>query len=152
MSQSKLPVKIFESLAARTTENIYRSGWYLQGKYVEFLKKHGLTPQQFNVLGIVQTERKQGLPSLEVARRMVQKLPDITRLVDRLEKAGYVRRRRSETDRRVVYVIITEEGLERWLAVRDVLEDFAAGLVNQLNEEELVTLNDLLNKFKSPGY
>lgn len=148
MAERKQPVKIFEKLGARTAENIYRSGWYLQGRYVEFLKKHGLTPQQFNVLGIIQTERQQGLPSLEVARRMVQKLPDITRLVDRLEKAGYVRRRRSETDRRVVYVIITEEGMTRWLAVREVLEEFAGGLVSKLSEEEQNTLNSLLNKFQ----
>lgn len=151
MAKKKSPyiqVKIFDDVAANAAENLHRTGWWLQGKYVEFIKRLGITPQQFNVLGILRVAGKDGLPSLEVARRMIQKLPDITRLIDRLEKAGYVERERSTTDRRVVYCRITDSGLKIWKEVRNVLEDFSGGLLKSLTEEEVQELDRLLTKVR----
>src|SRR5580765_6665959 len=71
-----------------------------------------LTLHQYNVLRILRGSHPAGLPSGEIASRMVTRDPDITRLVDRLERRGLVMRLRGREDRRVVQVQITANGLE----------------------------------------
>ena len=75
------------------------------------LKPHGLTPTQYNVLRILRGAEREGLACGEVLDRLVMRDPDITRLLDRLEKHGLVTRGRDSTDRRVVVSRITESGL-----------------------------------------
>lgn len=76
------------------------------------LRPAGITLQQFNVLRILRGAGPGGLPTLEVGERMIEKTPGVTRLLDRLEARGWVRRWRDPEDRRVVLATITEPGLE----------------------------------------
>ena len=78
----------------------------------EWLKPHGLSPTQYNALRILRGAGVDGLPCTEVGARMISRDPDITRLVDRLEKRGLVTRGRGTEDRRVVRARITTAGLE----------------------------------------
>src|SRR5919109_2342945 len=79
----------------------------------KFLKTTAeLTLHQYNVLRILRGSHPAGLPSGEIANRMIARDPDITRLVDRLEKRDLVKRVRGRHDRRVVEVGITEKGLD----------------------------------------
>jgi DNA-binding MarR family transcriptional regulator len=71
------------------------------------LAEHGLTEPQFNALRIVRGAGPKGLPVRQIADRLITRQPDVTRLVDRLDEAGLVTRRRCEDDRRVVYVLLT---------------------------------------------
>lgn len=82
------------------------------------LRDHGLSLPQFNALRILRGGPDEGLPCAEIGNRLINRLPDVTRLVDRLEKAGYVSRARSTEDRRVVRVVLTDAGREK-LAVLD---------------------------------
>lgn len=75
------------------------------------LKRHGLREAAYNVLRIVAGHGADGVPSQSIAGDMVARVPDITRLVDGLEKRGLVERRRSTSDRRVVHVVATTDGL-----------------------------------------
>jgi len=77
---------------------------------VEVLKAEGLSATQYNVLRILRGA-PQGLPCGEIANRMITRDPDITRLLDRLEKRGVISRCRENTDRRTVMVRITPQGL-----------------------------------------
>lgn len=79
--------------------------------YEQLLGEHDLTVQQFNVLRILRGAGKDGLPTLEIADRMVERTPGITRLIDRIEKKGLVDRVRSPADRRQVRCFITADGL-----------------------------------------
>lgn len=130
--------------------NLVRTSDRLQWQLGELFKQYGVTMQQYNVLRILRGAGEEGLPSLSIAHRMVTRVPDITRLVDRMERNGWVERARSESDRRVVRVLLKPEG--RRLA--DVLEaptnDCHRGQLGHLSPDELQTLNRLLEKARSP--
>ncbi len=87
----------------RTTDQL------MQG-LVAALKPAELSPEQYNVLRILRGAGKDGHPCGEIAGRMITRDPDVTRLIDRLEKRGLVERRRDEADRRVVRVTLTNAG------------------------------------------
>jgi DNA-binding MarR family transcriptional regulator len=76
------------------------------------VEPHGLTIQQFNVLRILRGASDDGLPTLEIAKRMIEQTPGITRLLDRLEAKGLVRRQRCPKDRRQHLCWITKKGLD----------------------------------------
>ncbi len=78
----------------------------------EVVEPEGITGQQFNVLRILRGTHPEPLPTLEIAARMIEKTPGITRLLDRLDAKGLARRDRGTDDRRCVYCRITPKGLE----------------------------------------
>lgn len=82
-----------------------------QQAITEFLKRYELSPTQFNALRILRGAGAEGLPSGEIGARLINKDPDITRLLDRLEKRGLVRRGRGERDRRQIVAHLTPAGL-----------------------------------------
>src|SRR6476660_5678390 len=85
----------------------------IMGPWEKFLKTTAeLTLHQYNVLRILRGSHLTGLPSGEIANRIIARDPDITRLVDRLERRGLVTRMRGRQDRRVVEVAITKKGLD----------------------------------------
>lgn len=78
----------------------------------ELVEPEGITAQQFNVLRILRGAHPEPLPTLEIAARMIEKTPGITRLLDRLDAKGLARRDRGTDDRRCVYCRITAAGLD----------------------------------------
>lgn len=94
---------------------------------------HDLTPQQYNVLRILRGGDVGGLPCQVIGERMIQRVPDVTRLVDRLEAAKLVERARTPEDRRVVLVRITAAG-------RDVLARLDAP-VDALHKQQFATFS-----------
>src|SRR5438128_11023570 len=97
----------FESPEQEAMLNIVRTGDRLQIHFTRLFREHGLTPSQYNVLRILRGEGKP-LPCLEIAERTLTVVPGITGLIDRLEAAGLVERERSASDRRVVFVALTD--------------------------------------------
>ena len=79
----------------------------------QLLKSNGLTGAQYNVLRILRGGEPDGLPCSSVSERMISHDPDITRLLDRMEKRGLITRARQSDDRRVVKTRITQAGLEK---------------------------------------
>src|SRR5204863_7568328 len=73
---------------------------------------HGITLQQYNVLRILRGAGAEGLPTLEIAGRMIEQAPGVTRLLDRLQAKSLVRRQRSAEDRRQIRCWITPAGLD----------------------------------------
>jgi DNA-binding MarR family transcriptional regulator len=73
---------------------------------------HGLSPAQYNVLRILRGSHPNGYPRCEIARRMIERAPDVTRLIDRLQASGLVDRASSERDRRLSVTRITPRGIE----------------------------------------
>jgi MarR family 2-MHQ and catechol resistance regulon transcriptional repressor len=110
-------------------------------------REHGLTGSQYNILRILRGEGTP-LPVLEIASRTVAVVPGITGLIDRLEAAGLVARRRCSHDRRVVHVAITPEGLERIAAIDAPLESAQAAIMGSLTPDEQQTLSRLLEKIR----
>jgi DNA-binding MarR family transcriptional regulator len=135
----------FQSPEIEAILNILRTSDQLQNRLGKLFRKYGLTSSQYNVLRILRGEGKP-LPSLEIASRMVQVVPAITGLIDRLEKRDLVRRKRCQKDRRVVYVEITPEGKALLNEMDTPLSTLHQELMGHLTESELNALNQLLVK------
>jgi len=103
------PIRLLEEGAAL---NIMRTADVLMQRISDVLKPHALSPTQYNVLRILRGAGREGRSCKEIGDRLVARDPDITRLMDRLEKRGLVRRERSTEDRRIVTHSLTEDGLE----------------------------------------
>ena len=110
------------------------------------LEPLSITVQQYNVLRILRGAGREGLPTLEIAERMIQQTPGITRLIDRLEDKKLVTRRRQTDDRRCVYCTITAAGLDILSHLdRPVLKAGEAAL-SSLNAKEVAQLVELLDR------
>ncbi|MCO6045044.1 MarR family transcriptional regulator [Aeoliella sp. ICT_H6.2] len=128
--------------------NLMRTSDLLQNQMGRFFREYGLTASQYNVLRILRGEG-QPLPSLEIAERMIQVVPAITGLIDRLEKQGLVERRRCENDRRVVFVEITPQAIKLLAKIDKPLEDMHKHMLGHLNRGELKQLSSLLEKART---
>lgn len=117
----------------------------LKGRLVLLLKEHGLSEPQYNLLRILRGADGP-LPSLEAARRMVTRLPDITRLVDRLEAAGLVSRCRCPEDRRVVHLALTDDGAQALADLDGPVDQLLADLLGHMTRRELKDLGSLLDR------
>lgn len=153
MSSSRLQQELgkkqgFESPEQEAILNILRSNDQFQNRFGRLFRDFGLTSSQYNVLRILRGEGKP-MPSLEVADRMLQVVPAITGLIDRLEKQDLVSRQRCETDRRVVYVEITKKALTLLGKMDTPVNDLHKQLVGHLSRGELQELSRLLEKTRS---
>lgn len=112
--------------------------------------KYGISDPQYNVLRILRGHGGQGLPCTDIIAQMVSRMPDMTRLVDRLEKGGLVRRSRTDADRRVVLICITSAGLELLARLDQPIRDLHKQTLGHLTRAELADLNRLLVKVRTP--
>jgi MarR family 2-MHQ and catechol resistance regulon transcriptional repressor len=138
----------FELLEQEACLNLFRTSDLLQNRMGKFMREFGLTPSQYNILRILRGEGKP-LPSLEIASRMIQVVPAITGLVDRLEAQNLVVRKRCNEDRRVVFIDITPAGLELLSKIDQPLYEAHKQVLSMLSEEEMRTLSRLLEKIRS---
>ena len=104
--------KPFASPADEAAVDLMRTADVVRRRLGEAIEPHGITHQQYNVLRILRGSSPEPLPTLEIATRMIEQAPGITRLLDRLEAKGLVRRERCKEDRRQVHCWITGPGLE----------------------------------------
>ncbi len=121
-----------------------------QQRVAELLKGHDLSPVQYNVLRILRGAGEGGLSCGEISERMITRDPDVTRLLDRLEKQGWVVRQRDQTDRRVVKAMITDLG-KRLIAPLDaVIADHHRTHLGHLERKRLQQLVELLDAARQP--
>lgn len=112
------------------------------------IEPYGLTGQQYNVLRILRGARPEPLPTLEIGQRMIEQTPGVTRLIDRLEEKGLVRRERSSEDRRVVLCSIAGVGLELLEAMEDDVEEANEAALAELDPAEVRQLVEILEKLE----
>ncbi len=137
----------FASLAQEVLLSIARTSDQLLVRGERLMRKYGLTGSQYNVLRILRGEGKP-LPILEIASRMVQVVPGITGLIDRLEAADLVRRDRSTEDRRVILVSITDKALAVLADLDEPLKSLEEKLLRCLSVEEQRDLIRVLEKVR----
>ncbi len=129
--------------------NLLRTADQLQIRFARLFRSFGLTPQQYNILRILRGEGRP-LPILEIASRMITVVPGITGLIDRLETAGLVCRKRCDNDRRVVYVCISDKAVDLLGQIDQPLLDMHKVLLGHLDAHELTTLSSLLERAREP--
>jgi DNA-binding MarR family transcriptional regulator len=123
----------FPTLGGQAAVGLLRTADLLRRMLEQALEPLGVTAQQYNVLRILRGARPEPLPTLEIAERMIERTPGITRLLDRLEAKKLVRRDRCESDRRQVLCTITAAGL-------DLLRD-ADAIVSDIESRSLGRLS-----------
>jgi DNA-binding MarR family transcriptional regulator len=103
--------KPFQSAGHEAILGLMRTADLIRRRAAALIEPHGITVQQFNVLRILRGAGEDGLPTLEVADRMIEQTPGVTRLLDRLEAKELVRRQRCPNDRRQHLCWISAKGL-----------------------------------------
>ena len=126
---------------------IYTFNWVTE-QTKNLFEKHGLTAQQFNILRILRGAG-QPLSTLQIRQRMLDKMSDTSRIVDRLILKGLVKKNISKIDKLLVDVAITEKG-KKLLAKLDGHQDEMDAVLSNLSESEANTLNKLLDKIGEP--
>lgn len=139
----------FQCLEQEVSLNIARTGDWMSGEFTRLFKEHGISASQYNALRILRGAGD-SLPCLEVAARMISQLPDITRLVDRLEASELVERERTSEDRRVVLIRITKRGLKLLEQLDEPVVALHRRQLGHLSRDELNELNRLLVKARLP--
>ena len=109
----------------------------------EICRVHGITRPQYNVLRILRGVHPQGHPRCEIAQRMVERAPDITRLVDRLQARGLVRRTRGGDDQRQAITHITAKGLKLLQVMQPELEAQTTARLRKLSDKDCHQLSRL---------
>ncbi len=125
---------------------LYTTNW-LNAQYDCFFKHSDITIQQYNVLRILRGQHPNPSNIKLIKERMLDRMSDASRIVDKLNTKGLLIRRECPNDRRSVDVIITDKGLEL-LQSLDYIDESAKQLFKSLSSEEIKQLNHLLNKLR----
>ena len=140
--------KPFASPAQEAILALSRTTDVLQRRFAQLVEPHGISLQQYNVLRILRGAGPEGTPTLEIAERMIQKTPGITRLLDKLEAKHLVRRKRCPEDRRQVLCWITEVGLRVLADLDKPLINSGTQAMESLAASEVRTLIALLERVR----
>lgn len=142
--QQKTP---FKNIWQKTIVNLIYTHNHINSLHKDLFKPYGITPQQYNVLRILRGQYPKPISTSLIRERMLDKMSDVSRIVDRLVKKDLVVRSTCKSDKRLVDVIISKSGLETLKEIDskiDILNEVMGGL----SEEEATTLNELLDKIR----
>ncbi|MEM1202302.1 MAG: MarR family transcriptional regulator [Acidobacteriota bacterium] len=144
-----LQTRPFSSLGQEATLGLLRTVDILRRRFSETMAPWGITQQQYNVLRILRGAGEEGLPTLAIAERMLERTPGVTRLVDRLVAKGWVRRQRCAEDRRRVDCTITAAGLDLLKELDGPVEALDGVTMSMLDDTEKRQLIDLLDRIRA---
>ncbi len=125
---------------------LYTAGW-IRDKNRTIFESEDITAQQFNILRILRGSHPKPLSTQAIRERMLEKMSDTSRIVDRLIVKGLVKKVVCKSDRRLVDIQITEKG-KKLLERIDPKEDELEEAINNLSEKEATQLNSLLDKIR----
>jgi DNA-binding MarR family transcriptional regulator len=128
--------------------SVLRTATVLSDELEQILKPEGLSLAQYNVLRILRGAEPHGLCRNDVRDRMLTRMPDMTRLLDRMENAGLVSRARSAADRRLVTTRITDRAKQALERVAGVVADEHRRRFSQLSKSEIRDLVGLLERVR----
>ncbi len=138
----------FASEKAKAAINIIFTGNWIAQQQTELLKPFDLTVQQYNVLRILRGQQGKPITVLGITERMLDRMSNASRLVDKLLEKELVQRMECPNDRRAVDILILPKGLELLQAI-DVLQEEWGNKHILLSDEKLIQLNSLLDEFRT---
>lgn len=141
-----IAIKTFTSEHHKGLVSLIFVGNWIISRHQAFFKQYDITMQQFNILRILRGQHPKCASINTLKDRMLDKMSDVSRLVERLRKAGLVERKSSDVDRRAVDVMITPKGLALLSTIDEQIETLEDTLKESLNEKEVAQLNKLLDK------
>ena len=145
--EQEIKQKAFRSEQSKLIVNLIYTYNQLKSRIATMLKNEGITMQQYNVLRIVNGSGEEGITTSEIRERMLDKMSDASRMVDRLESMELLLKQRDRDDRRVLNVFLTEKGqaLVQRLMQQDTIDQLASGV----KEESAQQLNKMLDSFRA---
>lgn len=146
--EQEIQQRSFENEWHKLRVNLLFSASWFRGRMKAFLAPFGITQQQFNILRILRGQYPEAISTLQLRERMVDKMSDASRLVDRLQKKGLVLKRPCEHDKRLVDVVISESGLALLSTLDTELHKLDRIGQGNLTEAEGRQLNALLDKMR----
>ncbi len=150
LQQEIKQTKPFRSTAQEATLGLLRTTDVLRRRMAALIEPHGITGQQYNVLRILRGAGSEGLPTLEIAERMIEQAPGVTRLLDRLETKRLVHRERCPEDRRQVTCRITTSGLTLLGRLDEIVNGADEMMLQDLTPAEQKQLIRLLDRIRGP--
>jgi DNA-binding MarR family transcriptional regulator len=144
-----LQTRPFPTATEEAAVTLFRTAEVLRRRLDRIVGGRGLTGQQYNVLRILKGCAPEPMPTLEIAERLVEEAPGITRLLDRLEAHGWVTRKRCPEDRRQVHCSITAAGAALLEEVRQPMADAIRDGFGTLAAPEVESLIALLNRTRA---
>ncbi|MDX1761160.1 MAG: MarR family transcriptional regulator [Christiangramia sp.] len=135
--------------AKKLVLNIIVTANYLNERLAEILKPFDISSQQFNVLRILRGQKGKPANLSTIQERMVSKMSNTTRLVDKLVDKDLCERIVCPSNRRKVEIRITKKGMELLEELDPLVEEHEQNVAEKINEKELLTLNDKLNELRS---
>jgi DNA-binding MarR family transcriptional regulator len=139
----------FRSVQEEVVLSVMRTADQVAVPMNEVLRATGLSPSQYNILRILRGAGEDGLPCGEISERMVRRDPDLTRLLDRLEKSDLVSRTRDTRDRRIIRASITDEGLALLESLDQPVEESIRRALSHMPVTRLRQLLELLEELRA---
>ncbi len=138
----------FRNEYQRATINLIYTFHWLTERTKKIFETEDITTQQFNILRILRGSYPEPLSTLQIRERMLDKMSDTSRIVDRLIVKGYAKKTVCKADRRLVDVVLTDKG-KKTLERLDLLQDEMDNIINKLSKKEALQLSELLDKIRS---
>lgn len=146
--EEELKMKSFENQYHRVALNIMFTGNWLMERVNTVLKPFGLSDQQYNVLRILRGQKGKPANLFMIQERMIHRMSNATRLVEKLRQKGLVERKICEENRRMVEITITNKGLKLLDKIQPQISTNNDLIKNKLTEREAILLADLLDKIR----
>ncbi|WP_179336725.1 MarR family winged helix-turn-helix transcriptional regulator [Winogradskyella ludwigii] len=137
------------SLHQASVINVFQTSVWMKDDLLLELKPFDLSLEQFNVLRILRGQNGNAINLQDIQERMVSKMSNTTRLVDKLLKKKFVKRTICKTNRRKVEIVITDLGLETLKTIDPIIDSTEKNITKNLTQDELIQLNTLLIKLKN---
>jgi DNA-binding MarR family transcriptional regulator len=138
----------FQSIRAAAAISMLRTADVVRRRAVAVIEPFGISLQQYNVLRILRGSAPHPLPTLEIGERLIERTPGVTRLLDRLEEKGLVRRERCADDRRMVHCWITAAGLELLEVMDAPVDAVDEDILREMTDDDVFTLIRLLDQVR----
>ena len=149
LQDEKAPAVFFVNPKEELWLNLSRTAAAVGHEMEQRLRPFGISSTQYNVLRILRSTGSKGLPQCDIRERLVAQVPDVPRILERMEKAGWIARMRGETDRRMQLTVLTEHGRQLVEALDQPMGGWMEELFERLSPTELDRLNDLLTSART---
>ncbi|HKI47528.1 MAG TPA: MarR family transcriptional regulator [Balneolales bacterium] len=142
--------KAYDSSRQEAMINLLVAAGHYRQLLNELCGSYGITHDQYNIMRILHGVYPEGYPRCEIIDRMIERTPDVTRLVDRLVKRGYVERVKSETDKRLSVAKITQEGSDLLDEMDPKLKKMVKEFSKHVPKKEMKKLSGICSRLYEP--
>ncbi|MFN7014709.1 MAG: MarR family winged helix-turn-helix transcriptional regulator [Bacteroidia bacterium] len=145
--EDEIKQKAFKNEYQKAMINIiFTSGW-LEHKQTQFFKQWHISPQQYNVLRILRGQNNNPITIASIQERMMDKMSNASRLVEKLKQKNLIDRKECKTDRRQVDIIITQKGLNLLSDIDNQMNTLEQ-IIKNISDDEAIELNRILDKLR----